>query len=111
MLGSLDRVDAGEEDPPCEKCGGILKSTTISFGQGLVAEDLARSEQAAQTCDLMFAIGTTLGVYPIAAVVPIAKQCGAQVVILNAEPTEMDHLADALLRGGIADLLPLLVKA
>jgi NAD-dependent deacetylase len=110
MQHALGRVDAGEEDPPCEKCGGILKSTTISFGQGLVAEDLARSEQAAQTCDLMFAIGTTLGVYPIAAVVPIAKQCGAQVVILNAEPTEMDHVADVVLRGGIADLLPLIVE-
>jgi NAD-dependent deacetylase len=111
MQHALDRVEAGEEDPPCEKCGGILKSATISFGQGLVAEDLARSEAAAQRCDLMFAIGSTLGIYPIAAVVPIAKQCGARVVILNAEPTEMDHIADAILRGGIADLLPLVVSA
>jgi NAD-dependent deacetylase len=109
MQAALDRVAAGEEDPACEKCGGILKSATISFGQGLVAEDLARSEEAAQACALMFAIGTTLGVYPIAAVVPIAKQCGARVVILNAEPTEMDEIADAVLRGGIADLLPIVV--
>ncbi len=109
MHHALDRVEAGEEDPPCEKCGGILKSATISFNQQLVAEDLARSEQAAQSCDLMFAIGTTLGVGPINAVVPIAKQCGARVVILNAELTEMDHIADVVLRGGIADLLPLVV--
>ena len=111
MQHALDRVEAGEDDPPCTKCGGILKSATISFGQGLVAEDLRRAEEAANRCDLMFAIGTTLGVYPIAAVVPIAKQCGARVVILNAEPTEMDHIADAILRGSIADLLPPIVGA
>ncbi len=109
MQYALDRVDAGEEDPACEKCGGILKPATISFNQSLVARDLQRSEEAAQGCDMMLAIGTTLGVFPIAAVVPIAKQCGARVVILNAEPTEMDHIADAVLRGGIADILPLIV--
>ena len=105
----IDRVTAGEEDPACEKCGGILKSATISFGQGLISADLERADAAARSCDLMFAIGTTLGVYPVAAVVPTAKDCGARVVILNAEPTEMDSLADAVLRGGIADLLPQVV--
>jgi NAD-dependent deacetylase len=105
----LDRVRAGEEDPPCAKCGGILKAATISFGQGLVSEDLARSEVAASSCDLILAIGTTLGVYPIAGVVPTAKQSGAKVVILNAEPTEMDFLADAVLRGSISELLPRIV--
>jgi NAD-dependent deacetylase len=109
MQHAIDRVNAGEADPACEKCGGILKSATISFGQGLVAEDLARAEAAARGCDLMFAIGTTLGVYPIAAVVPLAKQCGARVVILNAEPTEMDEIADAVIRGPISPILPLLV--
>ena len=109
MQAALDRVEAGEEDPECRKCGGILKSATISFGQGLVPEDLARSERAASACDLMLAIGTTLAVYPIAAVVPLAAQNGARVVILNAEPTEMDSLADAALRGSIADLLPRIV--
>ena len=103
---ALDRVRSGEEDPPCAKCGGILKSATISFGQGLVSEDLARSERAANECDLMLAVGTTLGVYPIAGVVPVAKQCGAKVVILNGEATEMDFLADAVLRGSISELLP-----
>jgi NAD-dependent deacetylase len=109
MQYAIDRVNAGEDDPPCEKCGGILKSATISFGQGLVAEDLQRAEEAANSCDLLLAIGSTLGVYPIAAVVPVAKQQGARVVILNAEPTEMDAIADVVLRGGIADILPLLV--
>ena len=106
---ALERVRAGEEDPACQRCGGILKSATISFGQGLVAEDLERAERAANACDLMIAIGTTLSVYPIAGVVPVAKRTGARVVILNAEPTAMDELADAVLQGGISEILPRIV--
>jgi NAD-dependent deacetylase len=109
MERALARVRAGEEDPPCRTCRGILKSATISFGQGLVAEDLRRAEQAARRCDLLLAIGTKLSVYPIAGVVPVAKEAGARVVIVNAEPTEMDALADAVLRGSISALLPRLV--
>jgi NAD-dependent deacetylase len=111
MEHALERVRAGEEDPPCRACGGILKSATISFGQGLVMEDLARAEQAACECDLMFAIGSSLSVYPIAAVVPLAKRCGATVIILNAEPTEMDPIADVVLRGSIGEILPRVVAA
>jgi NAD-dependent deacetylase len=109
MERALARVEAGEEDPECRSCGGILKSATISFGQGLVAEDLARAERAANECDLMFAIGTTLSVYPIAAVVPVAQEAGARILILNAEPTPMDSLADVVLRGGIGEILPRLL--
>ena len=109
MERALARVRAGEADPPCRTCGGILKSATISFGQGLVQDDLMRAERAAVGCDLMMAIGTKLSVYPIAGVVPVAKEAGARVVIVNAEPTEMDALADAVLRGSISALLPRLV--
>ena len=109
MERALARVRAGEDDPPCRSCSGILKSATISFGQSLVAEDLARAQEAAEACDLLLAIGTTLGVYPAAALVPIAKAAGARIVILNAEPTEMDELADAVLRGSISEVLPRLV--
>jgi NAD-dependent deacetylase len=111
MERALARVRAGEEDPPCRTCGGILKSATISFGQGLVQEDLHRAQRAAANCDLMLAVGTKLSVYPIAGVVPVAKRAGARVVILNAEPTEMDELADAVLRGSISSLLPRLVES
>jgi NAD-dependent deacetylase len=110
MERALARVRAGEEDPPCRTCGGILKSATISFGQGLVAEDIARADRAARQCDLMLAIGTKLSVWPVAGVVPAAKDAGARVVILNAEPTEMDALADVVLRGSIGELLPSLVE-
>ena len=106
---AFERVRAGEGDPACRSCGGILKAATISFGQGLVAEDLARSQQAALECDLMFAIGTTLAVFPIASVVPIARRAGANVMILNAEPTEMDGLAEVALRGQIGEILPALM--
>ena len=109
MERALDRVRAGEEDPPCRSCGGILKSATISFGQNLVEDDLIRADWAARNCDVLLAVGSTLGVYPAAGVVPIAKRAGARIVILNAEPTEMDEIADAVLQGSIAELLPPLV--
>ena len=110
MSGVLDRVRAGEADPACRSCGGILKAATISFGQGLVPEDLERSERAAQQCDLMLAVGTTISVFPIANVVPLAKSAGARVVILNEQPTEMDALADAVIRGSVRAILPRLVE-
>jgi NAD-dependent deacetylase len=109
MERALARVRAGEADPPCRTCGGILKSATISFGQSLVPEVLRRAEVAARGCDLMLAIGTKLSVWPVAGVVPVAKEAGARVVIVNAEPTEMDALADAIFRGSIGDILPRLV--
>jgi NAD-dependent deacetylase len=109
MERALARVRAGEDDPPCRTCGGILKAATISFGQSLVQDDLVRADVAARTCDLMLAVGTTLGVYPVANVVPVAKHHGARIVIINAERTEMDDLADVVLRGSISQLLPVLV--
>jgi NAD-dependent deacetylase len=109
MERALARVRAGEEDPPCRTCGGILKSATISFGQGLVQEDIARADRAARACDVMLAIGTKLSVWPVAGVVPVAKEAGARVIILNLEPTEMDALADVMLRGSISEILPRLV--
>ena len=110
MERALARVRAGEEDPPCRSCGGILKSATISFGQSLVAADLTRAQQAAHRSDLMLAVGTKLSVWPIAGVVPTAKEAGARVVIINAEPTELDSMADAVLRGSISEILPRLVE-
>jgi len=107
MDETLARVRAGETDPACLGCGGILKSDTISFGQMLVPEVIDRAMAVAAEADLMLAIGSTLQVYPVAEVVPLARQAGARVVIVNAEPTELDGIADALLRGSISALLPL----
>ena len=110
MQVALNRVRLGEDDLDCPECGGILKSATISFGQSLVQRDLLRAEAAAQNCDLMIAIGTTLGVYPIAAVVPAAQRVGAKIAIINAEPTEMDHLADIVIRESISEVLSIVVR-
>ena len=109
MAVVLKRLADGEEDPDCPDCGGILKSATVSFGQSLVAKDLARAEQAAHECDLLLAVGTTLSVFPIAGLVPMARKAGARVVIINAEPTAMDDLGDAVLMGDIELLLPQLI--
>jgi NAD-dependent protein deacetylase/lipoamidase len=102
----LDRVRAGEADPPCTACGGILKSATISFGQTLVPEVITAATQAAEDADLLLAIGTSLQVYPVANLVPVAKSAGARVVIINGEPTPFDQLADAVIRAPIGETLP-----
>jgi NAD-dependent deacetylase len=106
MRAVLDRLREGEEDPPCEECGGILKSATISFGQALVPHVIARALRAAEEADLLLAVGTSLQVYPIASAVPIARSAGARVVIVNAEPTHFDDVAEAVLRGQIGEILP-----
>ncbi|HMF92282.1 MAG TPA: Sir2 family NAD-dependent protein deacetylase [Candidatus Angelobacter sp.] len=111
MQATLDRVRAGEEDPECRSCGGILKSATISFGQPLLPEVIDRALRAAAEADLLLAIGTSLNVDPVANAVPIAKSSGARVIILNAEPTPLDSVADAILRGAIGELLPRLVES
>ncbi len=108
MSETLERVRAGEEDPRCLECGGILKSATISFGENLVAEDLERAQLAASDATVFLALGTSLGVYPAAALPEIALRAGARLVIFNAEETPFDGLADAVLRDQLGDLLPAL---
>jgi NAD-dependent deacetylase len=110
MERALRRVRAGEEDPPCRTCGGILKSATISFGQQLVAEDMARAERAASRSELLLAIGTSLVVYPVARLPQIALDAGARLVIVNAAPTPFDENASAVLREPIGEVLPELVR-
>ena len=111
MSEALERVRAGEHDPSCERCGGILKSDTISFGQQLVPEVIDAAFAAAERCDVLLAIGSTLSVFPAAGVVPAARRAGAHVVILNGEPTAMDDVADAVVRAPIGEVLPVLVGA
>jgi len=104
----LDRVRGGEEDPSCERCGGVLKSATISFGQPLVPHVIGRALRSAEEADLLIAVGTSLQVYPVAGAVPSAKASGARIVIVNAEPTPFDDLADAVIREPIGGVLPAL---
>ena len=106
----LDRVRAGEDDPTCLDCGGILKSATISFGQQLVPEVIDRAMHAAGEADVLLAIGSTLQVYPVAAAVPRAKAAGARIVIVNAEPTQFDEIADVVIQARIGDVLPIICR-
>jgi len=106
MQDTLDRVRAGEEDPPCRKCGGMLKSDTISFGQPLVQEVIRQAIDVAMGADVLLSVGTSLQVYPVASIVPIAKDAGARLVILNAQPTPFDEIADAVFSGAISEVLP-----
>ena len=106
----VERVRAGEADPSCPDCRGVVKSATISFGQSLVAADLDRAFAAATDGDLLLAVGTTLAVGPVNQMVPAMYRAGIPIVIVNGEPTEMDHLATVVVRGQIANTLPSLVS-
>jgi len=109
MLETLERVRAGDPDPSCHICSGILKSDTISFGQSLVEEVIERAMCDAEQSDLLIAVGSTLSVFPAANAVPRAKAGGAKVIIVNGESTGMDRYADHVLLGRIADVLPVLL--
>jgi len=110
MEQSLDRVRAGEDDPVCLVCTGILKSDTISFGQALVPEVIDRALRVSEESDVFLAVGSSLSVFPAANAVPRAKNGGASIVIVNADETRMDRFADITLFGQIGEILPALVS-
>ena len=110
MQRVLDRVRAGEEDPHCRDCGGILKSDTISFGQQLVPEVIDQAMQAAAEADLFISVGTSLQVYPVAGTVDVARRAGARIVIVNAQPTLFDDVADAVFDASISEVLPEIIS-
>jgi NAD-dependent deacetylase len=105
----LARVAAGEPDPPCELCGGLLKSATISFGQALDPRVWRSAVRAAQTCDLLLVAGSSLQVHPVASLCDVAVGAGARLLIMNAEATPYDGLADVVVREPLAEALPALV--
>jgi NAD-dependent deacetylase len=109
MAAAVARVEAGEDDPPCVECGGILKPTVVFFGESLPLADIERAFEAAAVADLFLAVGTTLGVYPVADTVPTALQAGAVLIILNDQSTPYDRHADVVLHASISEVLPRLV--
>lgn len=106
---ALTRLDAGEEDPACLECGGILKTATIMFGQNLDRDVLEAAGVAAQSCEVFVAVGTTLQVHPAAGLCDVAVRAGAELIIVNRDPTPYDGLASRLIREPISDSLPALV--
>lgn len=109
MEEMITRVNAGEEDPRCIHCGGITRATVILFEEVLDADVLEASVEAAEDCDAIVAVGTTLSVYPVAALFPLARRNGAYSVIVNDSPTEYDDEADEVIRGDLNETLPALL--
>jgi NAD-dependent deacetylase len=106
MADALARVRAGEGDPPCTRCGAILKSATVMFGQALPPGVYERAAVAAARCELMLAIGSTLTVEPAASLCAIAAEAGASLVIVNRDPTPYDRAATAVIREPIGAAVP-----
>jgi NAD-dependent deacetylase len=109
MTDTLARVRAGEADPSCTDCGGILKSATVMFGQALDADVLGRAAAAATTADLFLAIGSTLTVEPAASLCGLAVRAGGRLIIVNRDPTPYDSLATAAIREPIGTAVPAIV--
>ena len=110
MAGALSRVEAGEEDPDCSRCGGILKSATVMFGQPLDPGVLAQAERAALRCDLFLAIGSSLTVAPAASLCGLSVTAGAALVIVNADATPYDGLATEIVREPIGTAVPRIAR-
>jgi NAD-dependent deacetylase len=106
----IARVEQGEEDPACTSCGGILKSTTISFGQQLPPEVVDESQRWSLEADVFLVVGSSLVVYPAAAFPGVAKQVGAKLAIVNREPTDQDHIFDAVISGDAGPTLSAIVE-
>ncbi|MDX6205082.1 MAG: NAD-dependent deacetylase [Frankiales bacterium] len=109
MVDQLARVRGGEPDPACLDCGGVLGSATVGFGQPLDPDLLAAARDAAAECDVFLALGSSLRVQPAAGLCRVAVRAGARLVVVNADPTPYDELADAVLREPIGELVPALV--
>lgn len=109
MAEALDRVRSGEADPACLRCGGVLKSATVLFGQALDRVVLATAVRAAQECDLMLAVGSTLIVEPAASLCAVAVDYGASLVVVNRDPTPYDGLAAEVITEPIGVAVPRIV--
>ncbi|WNM31409.1 Sir2 family NAD-dependent protein deacetylase [Streptomyces sp. Li-HN-5-11] len=110
MEDALARVEAGEDDPPCTACGGILKSATVMFGERLDPVVLGQAVAIAKACEVFIAVGTSLQVQPAAGLAGLAADHGARLIIVNAEPTPYDERADEIVREPIGTALPRLMR-
>ncbi|MBN0044525.1 NAD-dependent deacetylase [Streptomyces actuosus] len=110
MEDALARVEAGEPDPPCLECGGILKSATVMFGERLDPVVLGEAVAISKACQVFFAVGSSLQVQPAAGLAGVAADHGARLVVVNAEPTPYDELADEVVREPIGTVLPKLLS-
>ncbi|MDN3268865.1 Sir2 family NAD-dependent protein deacetylase [Streptomyces sp. MA15] len=110
MEDALARLSAGEDDPPCTDCGGILKPATVMFGEALDPAVLGEAVAITKACTLFLAVGTSLQVHPAAGLAQVAVDHGARLIVVNAEPTPYDDLADEVVREPIGTSLPALLR-
>ncbi|MEU7099641.1 NAD-dependent deacylase [Streptomyces longwoodensis] len=110
MRDALARVAAGEDDPPCLECGGVLKPATVMFGERLDPVVLGEAVAITKACQVFLAVGTSLQVQPAAGLARVAVDHGARLVVVNAEPTPYDDLADQVVREPIGTALPRLLR-
>lgn len=104
------RVEGGERAPRCRLCSGFLKPATISFGQSMPLDVMARAHAVTANCELFLAVGSSLVVEPAASIPRLAKRAGARLVIVNRDATPLDQIADLVLHGEIGEILPALVR-
>ncbi len=100
-----ERFNRGNHCAPDCSCGGYIKTATVSFGQAMPADAMARAEQLTKRCNLFLAVGSSLVVWPAAGFPLMAKRNGAALVIINREPTEFDDLAELVVHHDIGDVL------
>ena len=110
MAEAIARVEAGEDDPRCLTCGGILKSATVMFGERLDPVVLGEALAITKGCQVFIAVGTSLQVQPAAGLAGVAADHGARLIIVNAEPTPYDDRADEVIREPIGTALPELLR-
>ncbi|GHA54532.1 NAD-dependent protein deacetylase 2 [Streptomyces anthocyanicus] len=110
MADVLARIEAGEDDPPCLDCGGVLKTATVMFGERLDPVVLGEAAAISKACQVFVAVGTSLQVEPAAGLARVAVEHGARLVVVNAEPTPYDELADEVIREPIGTALPALLR-
>ena len=111
LAWALSAVDAGDPDPSCPQCGGLVKSATVSFEQVLFPDVVEAAVALTRRADLMIAVGSSLVVYPAADLPILAVRNGARLVIVNDEPTPLDDLADLVVRGSAGAVLETAVSA
>jgi NAD-dependent deacetylase len=103
---AFEQVDAGHPDPSCPRCGGLVKSATVSFGQVMPEDALAEAARLVETADLLLTVGSSLQVRPAADLPVLAVRSGVPLVIVNDEPTPLDDVATLVVRGRAGEVLP-----
>jgi NAD-dependent deacetylase len=105
-LDSLKNAFLSSKEPPfCNDCGGIIKTATISFGQAMPEEEMITAQRVSIKSDLFICLGSSLAVFPAADLPMLAKETGANLVIVNNESTQIDHLSDLVINRDISEVL------